>query len=110
MDSDDDGCVFCCKTGVDIAHISICSFEDAKKKLVQKENSISVSALTELFNAVLMVKTYEHALPEDQALMYVCTRCQVFDMAEEIPRVCPSCHGLHTVVRANKYIKDLLES
>lgn len=111
MDKEFDGvCLFCGKTGIDIAHMSACSFEDAKKKLVERDDGIGVNALTHLFNAVLMVKTYENALPEDRALMYFCRICGGFDMATKIPPICPSCSGLHTTTSASKYIEELMTS
>lgn len=111
MNPEFDGtCLFCGKKNVDIAHVSRCSFEDAKKKLVQKEDDITANALTRLFNAVLMIKTYEHAAPEDKALMYVCSACGTFAVAHKVPPICPSCRGLHTTMSSAKYIDDLMAS
>lgn len=111
MDKEFDGvCMFCGVGGVDIAHISACSFKDAKEKLAHVEGGIGVDVLTKLFNTVSMINTYESVSKEAQAWMYVCTICREFGFSATLPVICPACSGLHTVISVNKYVDDLMAS
>lgn len=99
-------CMFCGKTGIDISHVSACSFKDAKGKLEQR--GFNVEVFVRLAKFISMAKTYEASAPDAQALMCVCILCGEFDFIKTIHPVCACCSGLHTTVRASKYIEELM--
>lgn len=100
-------CLFCGAEGVDMAHMSACSLEDAKKKLTQ--NGADIEPLNKIMRSLAMVKTYEAVSPKEKALMYVCDSCGEFGFAlVGLLTECPHCHKSHTIIPVRARVSELL--